>query len=168
MTRRRLVLLRHAKAEQGGRDRDRALTKRGRADAAAAGAWLASHDAVPEVAVVSPARRTVQTWEEVATRLPVGAEVVFDDRVYDNYVDGLLAAVRDVDAATQTLLVVGHNPSTHALALHLAADGPTRAELAGGFPTATVAVFDVAEEWSDVGDSPADLVAVTTCRASQP
>jgi len=66
MTRRRLVVLRHAKAEQGGRDRDRELTRRGHRDATAAGAWLVANDAVPEAVVVSPARRTVQTWEAAA------------------------------------------------------------------------------------------------------
>ena len=43
---RRLLLLRHAKAERlqpGGRDQDRVLAQRGRADAKTLGAYLARH-----------------------------------------------------------------------------------------------------------------------------
>ena len=58
---RRLMLLRHAKterAEPGERDRDRKLTKRGRADAPVIGAYMAHHGLIPDFALVSPARRT--------------------------------------------------------------------------------------------------------------
>ncbi len=47
---RRLMLLRHAKTERavpGERDRDRKLTKRGRADAPAIGAYMARHGSRP-------------------------------------------------------------------------------------------------------------------------
>ena len=57
---RRLMLLRHAKterAEPGERDRDRKLTKRGRADAPLIGAYMAHHGLVPDLALVSPATR---------------------------------------------------------------------------------------------------------------
>ncbi|GLY22625.1 histidine phosphatase family protein [Micromonospora sp. NBRC 101691] len=64
-TARTLVLLRHGKAErpEGIADRERALTERGHADAAAAGTWLARHGFLPDVVVCSPARRTRQTWQ---------------------------------------------------------------------------------------------------------
>jgi phosphohistidine phosphatase len=165
MTDRRLVLLRHAKAEQGARDRDRALTARGRADATAAGAWLVGIDAVPDLVLVSPARRTVQTWEAVSENLGDVPDVRYDDRIYDNSVEDLLAAVRDVDEAVRTALLIGHNPSTHALAARLAGDAVARREL-GEFPTATAAVFALDGEWVDVGDHAARLLAVKTCRSS--
>ena len=62
---RRLMLLRHAKterAELGERDRDRKLTKRGRTDAQAIGAYMARHGLVPDLALVSPANRARETW----------------------------------------------------------------------------------------------------------
>lgn len=159
----RLILLRHAKAEQGGRDRDRALTNRGHADAAAAGTWLAANDAVPDVVVVSPSRRTTQTWEAVAANLPGEIDVTYDDRIYDNSVQDLLAVIRDVDAKARTVLLVGHNPSTHALSVTLAG-GESARELAE-FPTATIAVFDVDGAWQQVPDVPTRLITATTCRA---
>ena len=58
---RRLVVMRHAKAEQGGRtDFERVLTGRGHADAAEAGAWLATQGFAPDHALVSAAARAEQ------------------------------------------------------------------------------------------------------------
>ncbi|MFC7546305.1 SixA phosphatase family protein [Plantactinospora sp. GCM10030261] len=68
MTERRIVLLRHAKAEQpeGVADAERPLATRGHADAAAAGAWLEHSGYRPTEVICSPAKRTRQTWHEVA------------------------------------------------------------------------------------------------------
>ena len=66
---RRLMLLRHAKTERaqpGERDRDRKLTKRGRADAPLIGAYMAHHGLVPDLALVSPATRAQETWALLA------------------------------------------------------------------------------------------------------
>lgn len=62
---RRLILLRHAKTEPdaaSGKDRDRRLDERGHEDAATIGGWLADHDLVPDLALVSTATRAQQTW----------------------------------------------------------------------------------------------------------
>ena len=67
---RRLLLLRHAKAERsqpGGRDHDRILSKRGRNDAAAVGGYPVRHKLVPDRALVSTSARTRETWDLVAT-----------------------------------------------------------------------------------------------------
>src|SRR6476646_645380 len=63
---RRLMLLRHAKTEQdapSGRDQDRRLPKRGRADAAEIGVWIGQHPPSPDLVLVSPAARWHQTCE---------------------------------------------------------------------------------------------------------
>ena len=69
----RLILLRHAKTEKaapGAQDRDRALTKRGRKDATAIGAYMAHHALIPDRALVSTAQRTRETWERLAFSPP--------------------------------------------------------------------------------------------------
>ena len=70
-TARRLVIMRHAKAEQSETlpDIERALLPRGRDDAEAAGRWLASRDLIPGVVLCSPAVRTRSTWHGVAIGL---------------------------------------------------------------------------------------------------
>ena len=76
---RRLLLLRHAKAERlqlAGSDQNRPLTERGRSDAVRVGAYLARHAFVPDGALVSPSARTRETWSLVAkafTKAPLRA-----------------------------------------------------------------------------------------------
>ena len=53
------------------RDRDRPLTARGRVDAQRVGDYVAHHSLIPDLAIVSPARRTRETW--APTRPPISA-----------------------------------------------------------------------------------------------
>ena len=133
----RLLLIRHAKTEQGSPDELRKLTDRGRRDAAAIGAWLESTGVVPDAVVVSPATRARQTWELTG----INASVTVDERIYDNRPDGLLAIAREADESVQTLAIVGHNPSIEWFA--------ARHGGAGEVPTGTVVVFDVTGTWAD-------------------
>jgi len=159
---RRLVLVRHAKAEQGGGDdAARALSGRGRRDAGEIGRWLRAQDVVPELAVVSPAQRTVETWSIAAAELDNPPRVATDGRIYDNSVAALLAVIADSDADARSLVLVGHNPSMQDLAARLA---PDDADLAASFPTSSVAMFAVSGDWGELADSDASLVAFHVCR----
>lgn len=163
--RRQLVLVRHAKAAQGSPDISRPLTDRGRADASEIGRWLRANDAVPDVAIVSPATRTMQTWESAASALGATTKrhVLYDAKVWANSVANLVAAITDQIAQSDdvtTIAVVGHNPSIHALTVRLAGS----AEGLGDFPTATVALFAL-DDWHNL--DAATLVTYATCRANQ-
>ena len=135
---RRLVLVRHAKAEQGGPDLERALAKRGRADATALRRWLAEQGIVPDRVVSSPSRRTQQTWELAAP--PGSPDAQLDERIYDNTVEDLLAVIHSTPADAETLVVVGHNPSVAELA---AAFDPTLRD----YPTSATAIFAL-DDWA--------------------
>src|SRR5471032_2500933 len=116
---RRLLLLRHAKAERsqpGGRDHDRVLAERGRADAKKLGLYLARHDFVPDRAVVSTAARTRETWALLATAFAKVPPASFEDRIYDATPEAILLMIKDTGPETGTLLVIGHNPSVQELA----------------------------------------------------
>jgi phosphohistidine phosphatase len=149
VTDRRLVLLRHAKAEGFGRtDADRVLAPKGRRDAAAVGRWLASQDVIPDLAVVSPASRAGETWDLAAAELGAEPPVTVDDRVYANSTPELLAIVAGTAGDVASLVLVGHNPSIGQLASSLddgTGDPAVREELAHGFPTAAVSVFALAD-----------------------
>jgi phosphohistidine phosphatase len=154
MTKRRLVLVRHAKAAPDGADRDRPLAPRGTAEAPAIGRWLAGQQIVPDRVLVSPARRARQSWALAAAALgSPGPDPEVDGRVYDNTVEDLLEAIRDTPEDVATLAVVGHNPGLQELALALddgGGDAADRRELAGKYPTSAVAVFAVADPWAAV------------------
>ena len=111
---RRLLLLRHAKAERsqsGGRDHDRILTERGRADAKKLGAYLARHGFVPDRAVVSTAARTRETWALLATAFGKAPPVSFEDGIYEATPQAILQVIKETGPKTGTLIVIGHNPA---------------------------------------------------------
>ncbi len=76
-----------------------------------------------DVAVVSPAERTQQTWALLAGPLGEVAEVRSDDRIYREWGAGLLDVVRDLPDAAGTALIVGHEPGVSELVLDLADRG---------------------------------------------
>ncbi len=149
----RLLLLRHAKAERigpGQRDRDRGLTDRGRNDAATVGTYLVRHDYAPDRVLVSPAARTRETWSQVREAFPDNPEAVHEDRMYDATVYDLLEVVKESGDGASSLMLIGHNPGLHELALLLVASGDidARQRLGEGFPTAALAVLDFPSgEW---------------------
>ena len=153
---RRLLLMRHAKAERsqpGGRDHDRILTERGRADARKLGAYLALHSFVPDGAVVSPAARTRETWELLATAFSKAPAVRFEDRLYDASPQIILQVIKQTGPKTGTLLVIAHNPGLQELAALLTASGDidARERLGEGFPTSAMAAISfAAENWGGV------------------
>lgn len=146
------MIVRHAQAEHvdGLDDRDRALTARGRRDAAALGRWLAETVGVPDLVLCSSARRTVQTWELAGGGLGGEPVVQARDDLCLGSAGTLLAAARAVPTDVGTLVVVGHEPVQSTLATALAGPG-SRAEaltgLAAGFSTAAVAVLEVEGPW---------------------
>jgi phosphohistidine phosphatase len=163
----RLVLIRHAKAAEGTLDLGRPLTRRGHRDAHAVGALLADHGIVPDEVAVSPARRTVETWNEVADRLGATPPVRIDERIYDNRLSLLLDVIHDTDDGIGTLALVGHNPGIGALANALAdgrSDPAALGELAGGYRTAGTAVLRYAGSWAQLQAGGAELELFATPR----
>lgn len=162
---RTLVLLRHAKALDGAPDQQRPLAPQGLADARRAGRWLAQAGIFPARVVLSPARRAVQTWEEAVREIGSVETITVDARLYANTPERVLDVVRDLPHGVHVVAVVGHNPSLGELAASLD-DGTgaaaARASVADGFPTAAVAVLDVAVEWASVEVGGARLRAAWT------
>jgi len=157
---RRLMLLRHAKTETdapSGRDQDRRLDQRGHRDAAEIGAWLARHPPFPDFIQVSPAVRAKQTWElaweAMKERVPP-PQVEFLPELYGADPSQMLRAIRTASVSDpKRLMVVGHNPGMHELALMLAASGDKtgREALTDNLPTSGLAVFDFAiDDWNEV------------------
>jgi len=145
----RLILMRHAKAERdapSGRDRDRSLTPRGRADAALMGRALAERGLRPDRALVSAAERTRQTWDSAQDALG-DVEVRLEDALYNATPDTLRRFVEASEDEVGCLIVVAHNPGVQLLAIEYltesAASPSVLDRLAGGFPTGAAAVFAV-------------------------
>jgi phosphohistidine phosphatase len=149
----RLLVLRHAKSEKaapGMLDRERPLNARGVRDAATMGAYIAHHRLAPDLAVVSTARRTRETWERLAAELSAPPPPLYEQRLYSAGADAILAAIRHIDGTARTLMVIGHNPGLHELARTLIASGDVewRERLNERLPTAGLVVIDfAADDW---------------------
>ena len=148
---RRLILFRHAKAEPRGPgedDFDRALAPRGREDAALVGKALAGAGLIPDHALISPARRTAETWICARDDFPrIRAEL--NRNLYNASADDVRAVIEPVAERCDTLIVIGHNPGIHELAVELLLDAGASAAaiepVAARFPTGTAAVFAIDE-----------------------
>jgi len=146
---RRLILFRHAKAEPrapGGDDFDRPLAERGRADAALMGRVLAREDLAPDLVLLSPARRTTETWIWAREAFPA-AEAELAPDLYNAAAATIAGVVKGAADRADTLMVVGHNPGLHEYAVQLLmANGASAAEVtqvARKFPTASIAAYQI-------------------------
>ncbi|KFC67120.1 Phosphoglycerate/bisphosphoglycerate mutase [Bosea sp. LC85] len=151
----RLLLLRHAKSSwsTGLTDRERPLAVRGREAAPAMGRYLAEEMLLPDLVLVSPARRTVETWELVGPMLPERPGSHLEPRIYESKPERLLQVVQDTEANVRTLLMIGHNPGLEELAAKLIGHGDryAAARMAQKYPTCGLVVLDFAvEDWRDV------------------
>jgi len=168
------VLLRHAKsAWPDVPDHKRPLARRGQRDAPVMGRWLRAAGHVPGQVLCSTARRARETWQLAQAELGAAPPVMFEDRVYRASAADLAGLTRRTSPSVRTLLIVGHNPAIHELALTLAAvaDGGSGTVPAGAlsgmaakFPTAAVAVLEFTGGWDQLAEGGARLTRFVTPR----
>lgn len=159
-----LHLLRHAKAvpqEEGGPDRERALEKRGRRGAQAIAQWIEQHRLAPELVLCSPSLRTRQTLDIVAPAFARPPKILLEEGIYLASARQLLARLRQVPKAAESVMVVGHNPGLQELAVLLAevTNGPAASRLAEGFPTGALVSFELAVAWAALDRRSARITA---------
>lgn len=162
---RRLVLLRHAKAEHSGvADELRRLTSLGVRQATGVGGTLRATGLLPERVLVSSALRTQETWQHLASALTDDPEpdVVSSDELYGAHALEVVEQVKATDARVRTLLVVGHEPAMSGAATHLAGSGSSShlSQVRTGLPTGAYAVLEVVGPWADLEAMGARLVDV--------
>ena len=169
---RQLLLLRHAKSlwdDPKLSDHARPLNGRGRASARAMRLAMRELGLSPDLVLVSSARRTLQTlealgpWDDVPLIEPMDALYLASARAMLDVLHGVTETVRSV-------LLIGHNPGMHELAMILVgahaftqlapqpgfgdqtAATDTLQRLAEGYPTGALADFSVAGPWSGLGE----------------
>ncbi len=165
MAMKHLYILRHGKsswASEGQQDADRPLTPRGTAAAAHMGAECARRGWHPALALVSTAQRTRQTFAAFAAELArAGCDVPamqFLPALYLATPEGVLAEVARHGGDADAILVIGHNPGLHELALWLARGGTAAAQarLATGFPSGTLVRAEIETgTWTGLAAVPA-------------
>jgi phosphohistidine phosphatase len=154
-----LALLRHAKSSWGDPgldDFDRPLNSRGLKAAPVMGRTLRDLDIKPNLILCSTARRTRDTLALAGTECALdGTPVRFEDQLYLASPDVLLTHLKALPDTVTTVLLIGHNPGLHSLALNLLHSGDAKSIVAleEKFPTCALAVFTFpATRWTDIGN----------------
>jgi phosphohistidine phosphatase len=161
-----LHLLRHAKSSSKGDvdDLQRPLSRRGRETARLIGKHLPAWVDRLDLVLCSSARRTRETLELVLAQLSPQPRRLIEDELYLASCEGLTQRLRRLNARDAHVLLIGHNPGLHELALALAdQNSAAYAALASSkFPTVAYARFHVPADWSLLGHSHHELAAYVT------
>ncbi len=157
----KLYLLRHAKSDwktPANGDFERPLAPRGQKAAPRVGQEISRLKIKPGLVLCSTARRAAQTYELIAENLPKKHIVEHRLDLYMASPAKLLKIIRQQSDDFESILMIGHNPGTEALASHIAGpESPRRliADLNEKYPTAALAAFDLdISAWRDL--SPGD------------
>jgi phosphohistidine phosphatase len=165
----RLHLVRHAKADrdEGVEDRERKLSRRGREAARHVGESLPSEIGVLDLVLCSPSLRTRETAELVLGRFDPAPPIRFEDALYLAGRTALMRRLSQLDENTDSVMVIGHNPGLHELALALAAeDSPGNHALASGkFPTTVRVSFTIDGAWAAIARSRHILTDYVTAKS---
>jgi phosphohistidine phosphatase len=157
----RLWLLRHAKSSWGDpsvEDRDRPLAPRGERAADRMREYVVAEGIRPALVLCSSALRTRQTLARVLPALEPELEVRVESSLYTFDATPLLERLRAVPDDVASVLLIGHNPAIHELAVMLAARGDRLDQLAQKYPTGALAEIELpASSWHGVGERSGEL-----------
>jgi len=141
----RLLLMRHAKSSwkvAGQSDHQRPLNKRGRQDAPRMAQQLRSRGWVPDLALVSDAARTEETWAWMAGELEPSPPHVLHSGLYHGTLREIRAAISSSVTTEGTVLVLGHNPGWEAALTELSG-------VRASFTTANIALLEHPLSWTE-------------------
>ena len=148
-------LLRHAKSswdQPDLADHERPLTERGVRAAGLIGRYLGERGASVDLVLCSTAVRARQTFDHVLGSIG-RPEVRFESDIYGADAASLIGMLRELTDPIRSVLVVGHNPAMHELAVLLVGDGnaAARESLRERFPTGALATISAPPgSWRDL------------------
>jgi len=150
-----LIILRHGEAKTAGIgevDANRPLTEAGKKDAENAGLFLSKNSIKLDFALCSPAARTRQTLEEIQKSFPTPIPTEYHPKIYHASDHDLLALLASTPENVQNLLLIGHNPALHQLAIALAKSGDEKLihNLYMQFQPCSMAIFSLNNLWKNL------------------
>ncbi|MFJ9023300.1 SixA phosphatase family protein [Streptomyces sp. NPDC102259] len=159
---RRIVLLRHAKADWPQvTDHERPLADRGRKDAAVAGRKLVDTGIPIDLAVCSTAARTRETWKLAVQEFPQRPKTVYEERIYEASPGELIALLNETPDDVRDVVLIGHNPGIQGLAEILSgrSEGDAGERMGRrGFPAAAYAIVSFDGPWKSLEPGVATLL----------
>lgn len=122
---------------------------------------------LPDAILVSSARRTRQTLDALK---PLAGNPIVQvmDALYLAPWENLLEVLHQVPETVRSVLLIGHNPGLHDLALNLVAphgeETPTLFRLRDGYPTGALCEFAIGAPWQGLTDGGGQLIQFTAPR----
>lgn len=164
----RLYIFRHAKSSwktDGLDDFHRPINARGRKAAPAMGHYMQQHGIQPDLILCSAAVRARETLALILAALDGEPTIEIEEGLYLASAKTLLERLRRLGDGPDSVMLIGHNPGLHDLALSMAAPGEQQVP-AAKYPTAalTELVFD-GQDWPDIGPGTGNLVRFVTPRS---
>jgi phosphohistidine phosphatase len=164
----RLYILRHAKADKPERkltdDHGRPLHAKGVEDCPLIGHYLAKRKADFTQVLCSDALRTRQTATLVLEAFGKKIPIEYTSKIYHASLEQIISQVREIDDDCSSLLIVGHNPGFHQLAIHFAGDGKKDLlkDVIENFPPGSLAIYDLPiKSWFDLRQAEGKLIDFT-------
>jgi phosphohistidine phosphatase len=162
-----LHLLRHAKSswkDPGLNDHDRPLNKRGRQTAKMMATYLRRAKIAPDLVICSTAMRAQQTLDPIIKAEKKPPKIVLVREIHEGAQRKLWEQLWNLPESAKSVLLIGHNPALHDLALELAhADLNTLLPSAGEkFPTGAMASFRFDGTWKALEPHGAFLASYIT------
>jgi phosphohistidine phosphatase len=157
-----VLLLRHGKsswADSTLADIDRPLAPRGARASRKLAKYIRQNRIRPALVLCSPSLRTRQTLEAVEASLGKRCKVEIVPQLYGASEHELLKQLQALPGAVSSVMLIGHNPGLHNLALVLASRGVALPQLEQKFPTGALATLVVRSEgWTGLRHGAAELV----------
>lgn len=123
MAAKQLILMRHGHAQTdavGQEDHGRSLSEKGRGQCRRIAAEMRRYQIMPQLAYVSSARRTQETAQILRESDALAEEAAIEEsRLYLAPTGELLHTIQQAPPEIDRLMIIGHNPGLHQLALLL-------------------------------------------------
>jgi len=159
---RTIILLRHGKSSWSDAtvaDIDRPLAPRGERAAKRIAKYMRRKRIRPGLVLCSPSLRTRQTLGAIEPSLGKGSLVELVPEIYAASEGELLERLQALPDSVGSVMLIGHNPGLHDLALTLASRGADLPQLEQKFPTGALATLVVhSESWANLSPGEAELV----------
>ncbi len=159
---RTVILLRHGKSSWSDStlaDIDRPLAPRGERASRKLAKYMRRKRIQPALVLCSPSLRTRQTLEAIESSLGKRCAVEVVPQLYAASEQELLERLQALPESVSSVMLIGHNPGLHNLALVLASRGADLPRLEEKLPTGALATLVVhSESWTTLSPGEAELV----------
>ena len=167
----KLFLLRHAKSSWSDAalsDFERTLNARGRNARIAMAKYIDQQGYRPEVIICSTAKRAQMTLDAIRPVVGEASRIELDEGLYLAEPKALVRRVAQLAPSVGSVMLIGHNPGLHMLALTLAipSDAEAYHALHRKYPTAALCVLQgIQPGWNSMSPESYDLLDFTVPRS---